>query len=150
MIRLLSVQPVAERGGSDQALLRMVRSLPSDEFDCHIALPGRVAAARDEFAAAGATLHTVPMRRLSTSHGAARLGRRTAPAGRSRSARLVRLIRRLDVDVVHIELAALAVRVGRGRAHPPPARLARPRDRRAVAAPRSGSSASSPGASPSR
>ena len=34
------MQPVAERGGSDQALLRLVRSLPRDEFDFHIALPG--------------------------------------------------------------------------------------------------------------
>jgi len=34
------VQPVAERGGSDQALLRLVRSLPRGEFDFHIALPG--------------------------------------------------------------------------------------------------------------
>jgi hypothetical protein len=36
MIRLLSIQSVAERGGSDQLLVRMVRSLPSDEFDCHV------------------------------------------------------------------------------------------------------------------
>jgi glycosyltransferase involved in cell wall biosynthesis len=99
MIRLLSVQPVAERGGSDQALLRMVRSLPSAEFDCHIALPAPSPMA-DGFAAAGATLHTVPMRRISTSHD---IGAWLAyvllwPVA---IARLVRLIRRLDVDVVH-------------------------------------------------
>ena len=35
------MQPVAERGGSDQALLRLVRSLPPGEFDFHIALPAR-------------------------------------------------------------------------------------------------------------
>ena len=34
------MQPVAERGGSDQALLRLVRSLPRREFDFHIAVPG--------------------------------------------------------------------------------------------------------------
>ena len=43
------MQPVAERGGSDQALLRLVRSLPPDEFDFHIALPGPTPLA-DEFA----------------------------------------------------------------------------------------------------
>ena len=50
------MQPVAERGGSDQALLRLVRSLPPDEFDFHIALPGPSPLAA-EFEAAGATLH---------------------------------------------------------------------------------------------
>ena len=63
------MQPVAERGGSDQALLRLVRSLPRDEFDFHIAVPGPSPLAA-EFAAAGATLHIVPMERLSTSHDA--------------------------------------------------------------------------------
>jgi hypothetical protein len=38
MIRLCSIQPVAERGGSDQALLRMLRSLPVD-FECHVVVP---------------------------------------------------------------------------------------------------------------
>src|SRR5437764_8730864 len=66
-IRILSVQPVAERGGSDQALLRLVRSLPPGEFEFHIALPGPSPLAAD-YEAAGATLHEVPMRRLSTSH----------------------------------------------------------------------------------
>ena len=48
----------------------MLRSLPPDEFDCHVALPGPSPLAT-EFAAAGAELHVVPMERLSTSHGAA-------------------------------------------------------------------------------
>jgi len=56
MIQLLAIQPVAERGGSDQALLRLVRSLPRGEFDFHIALPGPSPLA-GEFAAAGATVH---------------------------------------------------------------------------------------------
>jgi glycosyltransferase involved in cell wall biosynthesis len=99
MIRLLSVQPVAERGGSDQALLRMVRSLPSDEFDCHIALPAP-SPMRAELTAAGATLHVVPMRRLSLGHRARDwmaygLGWPLAVT------RLVRLARRLDADVIH-------------------------------------------------
>jgi len=93
------VQPVAERGGSDQALLRLVRSLPRDEFDFHIALPGPSPLA-EEFAAAGATLHVVPMERLSTSHDAGTWARYVAgwPAA---VWRLRRLIRTLDVDVVH-------------------------------------------------
>jgi glycosyltransferase involved in cell wall biosynthesis len=99
MIRLLSVQPVAERGGSDHLLVRMLRSLPPDEFDCHVALPGRSPLAED-FAAAGASLHTVPMERLSTSHGAGEWAGYAAgwPVA---VGRLVRLIRRLRIDVVH-------------------------------------------------
>src|SRR6266508_2396752 len=69
-LRILSVQPVAERGGSDQALLRLVRSLPRGELDFHIALPGG-SPLDAEYAAAGATLHEVPMRRLSTGHNGA-------------------------------------------------------------------------------
>src|SRR3982074_220419 len=99
MIRLLSVQPVAERGGSDYLLVRMLRSLPPDEFDCHVALPGRSPLA-EEFSAAGAGLHTVPMERLSTSHGAGEWAGYVA-AWPVAVARLVRLIRRLRIDVVH-------------------------------------------------
>jgi glycosyltransferase involved in cell wall biosynthesis len=99
MIRLLSVQPVAERGGSDQALLRLVRSLPSDEFDCHIAVPAP-APLQSELSDAGATVHVVPMRRLSTSH---RLRDWIAYVAGWPIAvlRLARLARRLDADVVH-------------------------------------------------
>ena len=77
----------------------MLRSLPLDEFDCHVALPGPSPLAA-EFAAAGAELHTVPMERLSTSHGAAEwagyVGGWPVAVGR-----LVRLVRRLHIDVVH-------------------------------------------------
>jgi glycosyltransferase involved in cell wall biosynthesis len=99
MIRLLSVQPVAERGGSDHLLVRMLRSLPPDEFDCHVALPGRSPLA-EEFAAAGATLHVVPMERLSTSHGVGEWAG-YATGWPVAVGRLVRLIRRLRIDVVH-------------------------------------------------
>jgi glycosyltransferase involved in cell wall biosynthesis len=99
MIRLLSVQPVAERGGSDQLLVRLVRSLPSDEFDCHVVLPAPSPLA-DAFSAAGATLHTIPMLRISTSYGggewAAYVAEWPVAVGR-----LARLVRRLGVDVVH-------------------------------------------------
>jgi glycosyltransferase involved in cell wall biosynthesis len=98
-ITILSVQPVAERGGSDQALLRLVRSLPRGEFDFHIAVPGPSPLAA-EFEAAGATLHTVPMPRLSTSHGTGEWVGYVAnwPVA---VARLTALARRLHVDVVH-------------------------------------------------
>jgi glycosyltransferase involved in cell wall biosynthesis len=99
MIRLLSIQPVAERGGSDQALLRMVRSLPSDEFDCHLVLPGPSPLAA-EYAAAGASLHEIPMRRISTGHG----GKQWAgyAAGWAPTvAKIAGLVRRLDATVVH-------------------------------------------------
>jgi len=77
----------------------MVRSLPSEEFDCHIVVPSP-SPLDAEFAATGATVHVVPMRRLSTSHGALDWAAYGAgwPVG---VGRLVRLTRRLDVDVVH-------------------------------------------------
>src|SRR3954449_12127479 len=64
---ILFIQPVAERGGSDHALLRTIRGLPRDRFVCHVALPASSPMAT-EFEAAGARLHVVPMRRISTSH----------------------------------------------------------------------------------
>ena len=57
MIRLLTIQPVAERGGSDQALARMLRSLPPAEFECHVVVPAEPPL-RPEFEAAGAAVHT--------------------------------------------------------------------------------------------
>jgi glycosyltransferase involved in cell wall biosynthesis len=77
----------------------MVRSLPSDEFDCHVVLPAASPLA-DDFSAAGATLHTVPMRRLSTSHGAQDWAG-FAAGWPLAVGRIAGLIRRLDVDVVH-------------------------------------------------
>jgi glycosyltransferase involved in cell wall biosynthesis len=99
MIRLCSIQPVAERGGSDQALLRMVRSLPRTEFECHVVVPAEPPL-RSDFEAADVRIHVVPMRRISRSH------RRRDWVGYALAwpftvARLTRLLRRLDVDVVH-------------------------------------------------
>jgi glycosyltransferase involved in cell wall biosynthesis len=76
-----------------------VRSLPRGEFDFHIALPGESPLA-DEFAEAGATLHVVPMQRLSTSHGASEWAG-YAVGWPVAVARLTALARRLGVDVVH-------------------------------------------------
>lgn len=99
MIRLLSIQPVAERGGSDHALLRMVRSLPSDEFDCHLVLPGPSPLAA-EFHTAGATLHAIGMHRISTSHSR-REWSAYAAAWPVAVTRIARLARRLGVTVLH-------------------------------------------------
>jgi len=95
---ILYVQPVAERGGSDQALLCLVRSLPGT-LAAHVAVPAEPPL-RPELEAAGATVHIVPMRRLTTSGGLAwwagyALGWPVAVA------RLWRLGRRVDADLVH-------------------------------------------------
>src|SRR3954451_5187916 len=66
---ILYIQPVAERGGSDQALVRMIRTLPRESFACHVAVPAPTPVA-DRLRAAGATVHVVPMRRLTSSGGA--------------------------------------------------------------------------------
>src|SRR6266545_2969145 len=68
MIRLLSIQPVAERGGSDQALVRMLRSLPSDEFDCHVVVPADPPL-RGELEQAGVTVDVVHTNSLHSWYG---------------------------------------------------------------------------------
>jgi glycosyltransferase involved in cell wall biosynthesis len=99
MIRLLSIQPVAERGGSDQALVGMLRSLPPEEYACHVAVPAEPPL-RAELEATGATVHVVPMRRISTSHGLGSWAGYAAgwPVA---TGRLTRLARHLRADVVH-------------------------------------------------
>jgi glycosyltransferase involved in cell wall biosynthesis len=77
----------------------MLRSLRSDEFECHVAVPADPPL-RPELEAAGVVVHIVPMRRISTSHGLAQWFGYVAgwpvAVGRLRS-----LIRRLQIDVVH-------------------------------------------------
>ena len=99
MIQLLAIHPVAERGGSDQSLLRILRSLPSAEFTCHVVVPAEPPL-RSEFEAAGVVVHVVPMARLSRSH---RIHEWIAYAfGWPRAvARLTQIIRDHDIDVVH-------------------------------------------------
>jgi len=98
-IRVLYVQPVAEAGGSDRALLELVRTMPSAEVEVHIAMPGPSPLAH-ELAEAGATTHVVPMRRITTSGG---LGWwvRYAAGWPVAVVRLVLLGRRLRVDLLH-------------------------------------------------
>lgn len=96
---VLSVQPVAERGGSDQALLRLTRQLSTAGWDVHVAIPAPSPMAA-EFASAGVTLHVVPMQRISTSHTPATW--LAYAAGWPGSVlRLARLARSLRADVVH-------------------------------------------------
>jgi glycosyltransferase involved in cell wall biosynthesis len=97
--RILSIQPVAEKGGSDQALLSMVRRLGEQGWQCHVAMPARSPMAAD-WSDAGATLHLVPMRRITTSGG---IGHWVAYALEWPLAviRLALLARRLRVEVVH-------------------------------------------------
>ena len=95
---ILYVQPVAERGGSDQALLRLVRSLPP-EVAAHVAVPDDPPL-RSDLEAAGATVHVVPMRRITTSGGAAWWAR-YALGWPVAVLRLWRLGRQVGADVVH-------------------------------------------------
>src|SRR3954453_5018760 len=96
---ILYIQPVAERGGSDQALVRMVRTLPRESFDCHVAVPA-ASPMRAELEAAGATMHVVPMRRL-TGSGDLRYWAGYVAAWPLTVWRLVRLGRRVNADIVH-------------------------------------------------
>jgi glycosyltransferase involved in cell wall biosynthesis len=77
----------------------MLRSLPPAEFACHVVVPSEPPL-RAEFEAAGATVHVVPMRRISTSHG---IGNWTGYAAGwpVAATRLTRLARRIGVDIVH-------------------------------------------------
>jgi glycosyltransferase involved in cell wall biosynthesis len=99
MTVILHVQPVAERGGSDQALLRLVRTLPRSEFECHIAVPSASPLVSD-FSAAGAQLHVVPMRRLTRGGGIAYRVAYVA-SWPLVVVRLALLARRVRADVVH-------------------------------------------------
>lgn len=77
----------------------MVRSLPRPEFECHVVVPSEPPL-RGDFEAAGTQVHVVPMRRISRSHHR-RDWLAYALAWPFTVLRLARLLRRLDVDVVH-------------------------------------------------
>lgn len=90
---------MAETGGSDRAMLGLARQLGQAGWEVHVAVPAPAPLGTD-FVAAGARLHVVPMHRISTSHN---LGTWAAYAlaWPLSVARLGRLARRLDVDMVH-------------------------------------------------
>jgi glycosyltransferase involved in cell wall biosynthesis len=90
---------MAESGGSDQALLRMVRHLSADGWECHVVLPG-AGLLDDLFHAAGARLHVVPMRRLSTSYTVADWAL-YALAWPVAVGRVTMIARRVHAQVVH-------------------------------------------------
>jgi glycosyltransferase involved in cell wall biosynthesis len=97
--RLLSVQPAADGGGSEKALIGLIQQLRNDGWECHVALPSTPRLAV-EYAAAGAAVHLIAMPRVTTSGSPARwLTYALAwPVG---VARLAQLARRLRIDVVH-------------------------------------------------
>ena len=97
--RILSVQPVGDGGGSEHALIGMLRQLSGDGWDCHVAIPARPRLAA-EYAAAGVTVHVVAMPHLTTSGSPIRWIRFAAwwPIA---VLRLALLVRRLDAGVVH-------------------------------------------------
>src|SRR5438034_112066 len=96
---VLYIQPVAERGGSDRALVRMIRTLPRQSFDCHVVVPEATPVA-EELEAAGATVHVIPMRRLTGSGGVG-YWLAYAAAWPFTVARIALLARRVKADVVH-------------------------------------------------
>jgi glycosyltransferase involved in cell wall biosynthesis len=77
----------------------MIRQLAKDGWECHVIVPGP-ARLTDEYGAAGAVLHVVPMDRLTTSGSRARwVG--YALRWPVTVARLALLTRRLQAEVVH-------------------------------------------------
>ena len=128
--RILSVQPVAERGGSDLCLLRMVREPGPGRMGlphCH----ARAVAVGRRVRAAGATLHVVPMRRITQS-GSLRYWLGYLLLWPVAEVRLTALARRIDAGVDPLQLTALLVRLGGGPGPGHAARLARPGDRHPV------------------
>lgn len=78
----------------------MVRELRADGWECHVAVPSKPRLAA-EYAAAGAVLHVVPMRRLTLSGSTVAWAVRYLATWPVAVLRLALLAHRLDVDVVH-------------------------------------------------
>jgi glycosyltransferase involved in cell wall biosynthesis len=98
-LRLLSIQTIRDGGGGEHALIDMIRQLVAAGWECHVAIASPPVLA-EQYAAAGAVLHIVPMERLTLSEGWQHWVRFGA-AWPVSVWRLFRLARRLDVDVVH-------------------------------------------------
>jgi glycosyltransferase involved in cell wall biosynthesis len=95
---VLLVSPAAGTGGSEQALARLVPLLVQDGWRCHVVVPEEPAL-RGEMERAGGDVHVVPMRRITTTEGPSWWARYAGEWPLAVS-RLVRLARRLDVDLV--------------------------------------------------
>jgi glycosyltransferase involved in cell wall biosynthesis len=78
----------------------MLRALGGAGWDCHVAVPHRARLAA-EYAAAGATLHVVPMRRVTSQGHRLRWAAAYAAAWAPSVAVVTALARRLGADVVH-------------------------------------------------
>jgi glycosyltransferase involved in cell wall biosynthesis len=98
--RILSVQTIRDGGGAETALVRMIRELRADGWECHVAVPSEPRLV-EEYAAAGAILHTVAMQRLTLSGPRLRWAARFVATWPVSVLRLAVLARRLRVDVVH-------------------------------------------------
>lgn len=98
--RILYVQPVAEVGGSDVALLRMVAGLDPARDRAFVVLPSD-GPLTQALRAAGATIFIVPaMLRLTTTRGPGYHVRYLLAYPRA-VLRLIRIIRRERIDLVH-------------------------------------------------
>lgn len=93
------MQPVSDGGGSEHALIGMIRELTGAGWRCHVVVPGPARLA-SEYDAAGAVVHVVGMRRLTTSAGWAHWAAYAA-AWPVTVTRLAALGRRVGADVVH-------------------------------------------------
>lgn len=93
------MQPVSDGGGSEHALVGMIRQLSAAGWDCHVVVPAAPRLVSD-YTEAGATVHVLPMERLTTT-GSALRWLRFAVAWPVTVIRLVRLGRRVGADVVH-------------------------------------------------
>ena len=92
------MQPVADGGGSEHALIAMLAQLRTAGWECHVVVPYRPELL--ESYESVAVVHVVPMERLTTSGSASRWARYAAGWPLS-VLRIARLCRSLDVDVVH-------------------------------------------------
>jgi len=77
----------------------MISSLPADEFECHVVVPDEPPL-RAELEAAGARVHVIPMRRITTS-GNIGYWIGYALAWPVTVLRITRLVRMARIDVVH-------------------------------------------------
>ena len=96
---LLSVQPVVDGGGSERALIGMIRQLARAGWECHVAVPGPPVLA-EQYRQAGAALHLVEMDRVTSSGHWSRWLRFAGRWPRS-VVSLWRLARELDAEVIH-------------------------------------------------